>query len=78
MEKQHRPSKRKISWLKNLKDWHGLDSTSLLRAAASKVRIARMTTNLRPEDTRRHMKKNNETQKNKKVCSDSEKTMLAF
>lgn len=39
--------RRRISWLKNLRDWYNVDSVSLFRAAASKVCIAMMIANLR-------------------------------
>lgn len=39
--------RRKISWLRNLRDWFGCSSTELFRAVVSKVRIAMMISNLR-------------------------------
>lgn len=42
--------RRKKSWLRNLREWYGCTSIDLFRAAASKVRIAVMITNLRRGD----------------------------
>ena len=39
--------RRKTSWLKNLRDWYGMSSRELFRAAVSKVIIAMMIANLR-------------------------------
>lgn len=39
--------RRRVSWLKNLRDWFGCTNTRLFRAAANKVRIAMMIANLR-------------------------------
>ncbi|KAL0860165.1 hypothetical protein ABMA27_010472 [Loxostege sticticalis] len=39
--------RRRHSWLKNLREWFGCSTTSLFRAAASKVKIALMLSNLR-------------------------------
>lgn len=47
IEGKRRPGRRKTSWLKNLREWFGMDSKSLFRAAASKVRIVMMIANLR-------------------------------
>ncbi|KAL0270637.1 UNVERIFIED_CONTAM: hypothetical protein PYX00_001950 [Menopon gallinae] len=41
---------RRTSWLKNLREWFGLTSTALFRAAASKVAIAMLIANLRRGD----------------------------
>ena len=47
IKERRRWGRRKTSWLKNLRDWFGLNSTFLFRAAVSKVRIAMMIANLR-------------------------------
>ena len=39
--------RRKSSWLKNLRDWFGVDSLGLFRAAVQKVQIVQMIANLR-------------------------------
>ncbi|CAH2261355.1 jg7878 [Pararge aegeria aegeria] len=39
--------RRRPSWLKNLRQWFGKSTRSLLRVAASKVQIALMVANLR-------------------------------
>ena len=39
--------KRRISWLRNLRDWYNCSSIELFRAAANKVKIAMMVSNLR-------------------------------
>lgn len=39
--------RRRISWLRNLREWFGVSSTDLFRSAISKVRIATMISNLR-------------------------------
>ncbi|KAJ2952534.1 hypothetical protein O0L34_g6852 [Tuta absoluta] len=41
------PGRRKISWLKNLREWYGMSTRSLFRAAVDKVKIAMMIANLR-------------------------------
>jgi Reverse transcriptase (RNA-dependent DNA polymerase) len=41
--------RRRISWLKNLRDWYNLSSVELFRAAVSKIRIAMLISNLRKE-----------------------------
>ncbi|KAH1021873.1 hypothetical protein HUJ04_011357 [Dendroctonus ponderosae] len=33
------PERRRTSWLKNLREWYGVDSTRLFRAAANKIKI---------------------------------------
>ena len=38
---------RRISWLRNLRDWYNCSSIELFRAAANKVKIAMMVSNLR-------------------------------
>lgn len=42
--------RRRVSWLRNLREWFGCSSGELFRAAASKVRIAMMIANLRRGD----------------------------
>lgn len=42
--------RRRISWLRNLREWYGCTSSELFRAAASKIRIAMMIANLRRGD----------------------------
>lgn len=42
--------RRRISWLKNLREWFGCSSKQLFRATASKVKIAMMIANLRSGD----------------------------
>ncbi|KAL0277874.1 UNVERIFIED_CONTAM: hypothetical protein PYX00_005000 [Menopon gallinae] len=44
---KRRPGRRRTSWLKNLREWFGMDSASLFRATASKIKIAVMIANLR-------------------------------
>ncbi|CAG9827057.1 unnamed protein product [Diabrotica balteata] len=39
--------RRRISWLRNLREWYSCSSVDLFRAAANKVRIAVMNSNLR-------------------------------
>ena len=39
--------RRRISWLKNLRQWFGQTSESLFRAAVNKIRIANMIANVR-------------------------------
>ena len=39
--------RRRISWLRNLRDWYNCSSIELFRAAANKVNIAMMVSNLR-------------------------------
>ncbi|CAH2267750.1 jg15167 [Pararge aegeria aegeria] len=46
---RRRPGRRRISWLKNLRQWFGKSTKSLFRAAVSKVEIALMIANLRKE-----------------------------
>lgn len=41
------PGRRRTSWLKNLRQWFGRSTTSLFRAAASKIKIAMLVANLR-------------------------------
>lgn len=36
------PGRRRTSWLKNLREWYGVNSTSLFRAAANKIKIIMM------------------------------------
>ena len=50
IEGRRGPGRRKTSWLKNLRDWYGVNSISLFRAAVSKIRIATMIANLRRGD----------------------------
>ncbi|XP_045448929.1 uncharacterized protein LOC123657427 [Melitaea cinxia] len=50
IEGKRRPGRRKISWLKNLREWFNLSTRSLFRAAASKIKIAMMVANLRREE----------------------------
>lgn len=40
------PGRGKTSWLKNLRDWYGVNSCSLFRLAFDKIRIAMMETNV--------------------------------
>ena len=47
IEGKRKQGRRKTSWLKNLRDWFGVDSLSLFRAAVSKVKICQMKANLR-------------------------------
>uniref|UniRef100_A0A8D8UV16 Craniofacial development protein 2 n=2 Tax=Cacopsylla melanoneura TaxID=428564 RepID=A0A8D8UV16_9HEMI len=42
--------RRRISWLKNLREWFNMSSADLFKAAVSKVRIAVMIANLRDGD----------------------------
>lgn len=42
--------RRRIPWLRNLREWYGCTSTELFRAAASKIRIAMMIADLRRGD----------------------------
>ena len=44
------PVRRRISWLRNLRQWYGRSTTSLFRAAVNKVEIALMIANLRRGD----------------------------
>jgi hypothetical protein len=44
------PGRRRISWLRNLRQWYGRSTTSLFRAAVNKVEIALMIANLRRGD----------------------------
>ncbi|CAH2236323.1 jg10705 [Pararge aegeria aegeria] len=46
---RRRPGRRRISWLKNLRQWFGKSTKSLFRAAVSKVEIALMIANLHKE-----------------------------
>lgn len=39
--------RRRVSWLKNLREWFNCDSTELFRAAVNKIRIALMISSLR-------------------------------
>lgn len=39
--------RRRISWLKNLRQWFGESTTSLFRAAVNKIMIANMIANIR-------------------------------
>lgn len=39
--------RKKYSWLKNIKDWTGLDAHSLFRAAQDRKGFAEIVTNLR-------------------------------
>ena len=39
--------RRRVSWLKNLRDWYGCSNYQLFRAAVNKIRIAVMIANLR-------------------------------
>lgn len=41
------PGRRRISWLKNLRQWYGKTSSELFRAAVNKVSIAMMIANVR-------------------------------
>ena len=41
------PGRRRTSWLKNLRQWFGKSTTSLFRAAVSKLQIAMLVANLR-------------------------------
>jgi hypothetical protein len=41
------PGRRKISWLRNLREWFGCSSLELFRSAANKIKIAMMISNLR-------------------------------
>mgnify|MGYP005987598195 CR=1 FL=1 len=43
------PSTRKTSWLKNLRDWYGVDMNTLFRIAVNKIKIAMMLTNVLKE-----------------------------
>lgn len=36
------PGRRKTSWLKNLRDWYGVNSNKLFRLATNKIRISMM------------------------------------
>lgn len=47
IEGRRRPGRRKTSWLKNLREWFNIDSTSLFRAAVNRIQIALMIANLR-------------------------------
>ena len=47
IEGKRKQGRRKTSWLKNLRDWFGVDSFCLFRAAFSKVKICQMIANLR-------------------------------
>ena len=40
------PGRRKTSWLKNLRDWYGVDTNTLFRIAVNKIKIAVMVTNV--------------------------------
>lgn len=40
------PGRRKTSWLKNLRDWYGLDTGTLFKVAVNRIRIAMMVTNV--------------------------------
>ena len=51
IEGRRGPGRRKTSWLKNLRDWYGVNSICLFRAAVSKIRIATMIANLRRGDS---------------------------
>lgn len=42
--------RRRISWLRNLREWFNVTSSNLFKAAASKIRIAMMIANLRHGD----------------------------
>ena len=42
--------RRRISWLRNLREWFGCSSCDLFRAAASKIKLAMMIANLRRGD----------------------------
>lgn len=46
IEGRRNAGRRRHSWLKNLRDWFNCPTTSLFRAAASKVKIAIMIANL--------------------------------
>lgn len=46
IEGRRNAGRRRYSWLKNLRDWFNCPTTSLFRAAASKVKIAIMIANL--------------------------------
>ena len=39
--------RRRISWLRNLRNWYNCISIEVFRAAANKVKIAMMVSNLR-------------------------------
>lgn len=41
------PGRRRISWLRNLKQWFGLSSTELFRRAVNKTMITLMIANIR-------------------------------
>jgi len=47
IEGKRAPGRRRTSWLKNLRQWFGRNTSSLFRAAVSKVQIAMMIANLR-------------------------------
>jgi len=47
IEGKRAPGRRRTSWLKNLRQWFGRSTSSLFRAAVSKVQIAMMIANLR-------------------------------
>lgn len=47
IEGNSRPGKRKTLWIKNMRGWFGLDSMSLFRPTAWKVRILVTIVNLR-------------------------------
>jgi len=42
--------RRRISWLRNLREWYECKSTELSRAVASRVRITLMIVNFRRKD----------------------------
>jgi Reverse transcriptase (RNA-dependent DNA polymerase) len=45
IEGKRGPGRRRISWLKNLRQWYGQSTTSLFRKAADKVQIMRLIVN---------------------------------
>ncbi|CAG9826351.1 unnamed protein product [Diabrotica balteata] len=43
------PGQRRTSWLKNLRDWYGIDTSILFRVAVNKIKISVMATNVLKE-----------------------------
>ena len=46
IEGKRGPGRRRTSWLRNLRQWYGVNTTTLFRSAANKVKIMQMIANV--------------------------------